>query len=77
MGVLEHERLWEAAEQTDAMIMPFKVNPIIEAVDPVKLYEYINMGKAVIAPYYKEIERFRPYVYFYWDETSFFQLLKQ
>lgn len=77
MGVLEHERLWEAAEQTDAMIMPFKVNPIIEAVDPVKLYEYINMGKAVIAPYYKEIERFRPYVYFYRDETSFFQLLKQ
>ena len=44
-GVVEHSKLWENVKDMDALIMPFKVNDIIRDVDPVKLYEYISMGK--------------------------------
>lgn len=74
-GVVEHHMLWDKAKDTDCLIMPFIVNDIIEAVDPVKLYEYISMGKIIIAPYYEEIERFEPYVYFYHNENEMLQLL--
>lgn len=74
-GVVEHERLWDKAKDMDCLIMPFRVNDIIEDVDPVKLYEYICMGKIIIAPYYKEIERFEPYVYFYHNGEELIELL--
>ena len=56
-------------------MMPFVLNDIILAVDPVKLYEYINFGKCIISVYYKEIERFSDFVYFYKDENEFVQLV--
>ena len=43
--------------------MPFKLNDIIRDVDPVKLYEYISMGKPVISVYYKEVNQFRDFVF--------------
>lgn len=76
-GIVEHNRLWDVAKNMDCLIMPFLVNDIIEDVDPVKLYEYISMGKIVIAPYYKEIARFAPYVYFYESEEELLNLFKQ
>lgn len=74
-GVVEHRMLWDKAKDMDCLIMPFIVNDIIEAVDPVKLYEYISMGKIIIAPYYEEIKRFESYVYFYHNEEEMLQLL--
>ena len=74
-GVAEHKQLWDKAKDLDCLIMPFKINSIIEDVDPVKLYEYISMGKTIIAPYYGELERFTPYVHFYHNEREFVELL--
>ena len=64
-GTVEHDRLWEKIKDYDALMMPFVVNEIIEAVDPVKLYEYINFAKPIICVRYREIERFEPFVCFY------------
>jgi hypothetical protein len=47
--------------------MPFIVNRLIEAVDPVKLYEYIAFGLPSLAPRYAETERFVPFVNLYND----------
>lgn len=76
-GVVEHDRLWENAKKMDCLIMPFIVNNSIKDVDPVKLYEYISMGKIIIAPFYNEIKRFEPYVYFYRNEDELLNLLKR
>ena len=51
--------------------MPFKINEIVEAVDPVKLYEYINFNKNILSIKYKEIERFEEFVYFYTNYEEF------
>lgn len=66
-GVLRHEQLKKFSDDCDALIMPFKVNSLIEAVDPVKLYEYVSFLKPILAPRYKETERFSRFVNLYDD----------
>ena len=76
VGVIEHDELYDAVKDVDLLILPFKVNKLIESVDPVKLYEYINMNKNILCCYYDEISRFEPFVYFYTDFESYIQQLK-
>lgn len=75
-GICRHEGLYEAVKDCVCLIMPFKVNQIVEWVDPVKLYEYIAMGKCIISVWYEEIDRFQDFVYFYTDVREYMQLLE-
>jgi len=65
LGVLPHHDLVEFSRACDILLMPFKVNRLIESVDPVKLYEYIALGVPTMAPRYRESERFVPYISVY------------
>ena len=76
-GIVEHRCLWEKVKDMDCLIMPFKLNDIIEDVDPVKLYEYISMGKPVISVYYKEVDRFGSYIYFYKSLQDYNEILHE
>lgn len=64
-GAVPHSELSCLVKDIDILIMPFQVNEIIRAVDPVKLYEYIAFSKDIICVKYPEIERFSEFVYFY------------
>ena len=75
IGTVEHAKLPEVTKDAQCLIMPFILNEIIEAVDPVKLYEYINFNKNILCVKYPEIERFDPFVYFYTDYASYKQQL--
>ncbi len=76
-GVVEHQQLYEKTKDYDCLIMPFQINEIILAVDPVKLYEYISLGKCVISVEYEEIKRFEPYVYFYKTADGLVELIEE
>lgn len=76
-GIIKHDDLYEKACDADCLIMPFKLNPLIESVDPVKLYEYISFNKNILCVYYEEIERFSPFVYFYNNSDSFFDCISK
>lgn len=76
-GPKPHAELGEAIQDYDCLIMPFVVNDIVAAVDPVKLYEYIAFGKCIISVYYPEIERFDSYVYFYESKEEYVELLRE
>ncbi|MHB0913506.1 MAG: glycosyltransferase [Armatimonadota bacterium] len=76
-GVVDRTRLREYVQPFDAFLMPFIINPLIEGVDPVKLYEYMAFGKETIAVYYKEIERFAPYVNLYSSSEEFYDLMRR
>lgn len=76
-GVVEHSELHNKVKEYDALIMPFVINDVVIAVDPVKLYEYISMGKCVISVWYKEIDRFKPYVYFYKNKQEYEDLINE
>lgn len=75
-GIVEHTKLQMHVKDYDCMIMPFIVNEIVKAVDPVKLYEYIAFGKCIISVYYEELEYFRDYVYFYKTEEEYSSLIE-
>ncbi len=72
-GVVEHSELYSKTKDIDVFIMPFVVNDVVEAVDPVKIYEYINFNRNIICVYYKEVERFDDMIFMYKD---FYELKK-
>lgn len=76
-GIIEHEQLCSVIENVDCLLMPFILNKVTLAVDPVKLYEYISFGKCIVSIRYPEVERFEPFVYFYETEEQFLQLIQQ
>ena len=55
----------------DACIIPFKVNRITEATDPVKLYEYLSAGKPVVSVNLPELAFCRDLVYLAADADDF------
>lgn len=75
IGTVEHKDLYKSVEDVDCLLMPFKINESIKAVDPVKLYEYINFGKNIISIEYQEIHRFEPFVYFYKDFNEYKEII--
>ena len=75
-NVIEHDQIEDAVNGLDCLIMPFIVNQVVLAVDPVKLYEYISFGKNIISVHYPEVARFEPYIWFYESEKEFFELLQ-
>lgn len=77
LGTIEHDKLYDAVKDANCLIMPFVLNDIVEAVDPVKLYEYINYNKNILCVKYDEIERFDPFVYFYEDYDSYKEQIKK
>lgn len=76
-GVVEHSKLQHFLKDYDCMIMPFIINEIVEAVDPVKLYEYVALGKCIISVYYEELEHFREFAYFYRTEKEYDALIRE
>lgn len=70
-----HDELAGFAADFDAFIMPFRLSPLTEAVDPVKLYEYLAFGKEVITVRYEEVERFSRFVHFYRTLPEFLELM--
>lgn len=48
----------------DACIIPFKLNKITHAVDPVKFYEFLAGGKAIVSTPLEELQPFGDYVSF-------------
>ena len=64
-GSVPREKIFSLMNAADILIMPFKVNNLIESVNPVKLYEYIFSCKPIISVMYGETEKFSKYVYLY------------
>ncbi len=76
-GAVPHSALPDYVRRFDAFALPFLVTRLTEAVDPVKLYEYLAFGKEVLAVYYAEIERFRPFCHFYQSREELCDLLRR
>lgn len=55
----------------DICIMPFKKSELVQSVNPVKIYEYLAMGKPVIALKYDETDKFGSLIYTYETEKQF------
>lgn len=65
VGPVAHDSLPDYVADCDCLIMPFIVNELILSVDPVKLYEYVNLGKDIVCVRYPEVERFSDFAELY------------
>ena len=76
IGTVEHDQLYEVTKDADCYVMPFIMDDSIKAVDPVKLYEYINFGKNIICIQYDEVKRFSEFVFFYNNSDDYNQIIR-
>lgn len=59
---IEHSQVVREMLTCRILIMPFSVTPLIEGVDPVKLYEYVATGRPVVSSAYAEIRHFDSFI---------------
>lgn len=75
LGPIPHRLLAEVMRRSDALVMPFQVSTLVEAMDPVKLYEYAWSGKPSLASYYGETRKFAEFIQLYRDADEFMAIL--
>jgi GT2 family glycosyltransferase/glycosyltransferase involved in cell wall biosynthesis len=71
LGQRPYETMPEYLYHFDVCIIPFKLNSITQATDPVKLYEYLSAGKPVVATHLHEVETYSEHVYLANDAEDF------
>ena len=62
-GFIERRDLPRYVSSFDAALIPFKVNEAMNAVNPLKLWEYLAAGKAVISTPIREMLKYGDVVY--------------
>ena len=76
-GPIEHDLVPTYIENSTVMMMPFKLNEIIEYVDPVKVYEYLYFKKPIVSSYWDELKQFDGLIYYYKSNNEFESTLNQ
>jgi GT2 family glycosyltransferase len=63
LGQQPYETMPQYLYNFDVCVIPFKINPITEATDPVKLYEYLSGGKPVVSAPLPELAPYHDHLY--------------
>jgi len=75
LGQQPYETMPQYLYNFDACVIPFKINPITEATDPVKLYEYLSGGKPVVSVALPELAPYRDQLYIAENASDFAEKL--
>lgn len=75
-GILSHDQIFCVICEADMLVMPFKIEPIVLSVNPVKLYEYIASSRPVVSVRYSETESFEKFVNLYSTEKEYLEIIK-
>jgi glycosyltransferase involved in cell wall biosynthesis len=71
LGEVPYDRLPSLLGQSRVGLIPFKVNELTLATNPIKLYEYFSLGMPVVSSRLPEVEQFRDLVYIAADSAGF------
>jgi GT2 family glycosyltransferase/peptidoglycan/xylan/chitin deacetylase (PgdA/CDA1 family)/glycosyltransferase involved in cell wall biosynthesis len=71
MGHRPYNELPSYLRQFDACIIPFVINDVTRATDPVKVYEYLSQGKPVVATAMPELSDRSSLIYLAKDAADF------
>ena len=77
LGQQPYELMPKYLYHFDVCLIPFRINAITEATDPVKLYEYLSGGKPVVAVDLPELRAYRDLIYLARDSKEFLASLDQ
>ena len=78
-GPIPHRDVLPQMKAADVLIMPFVRNDLIEGVDPVKMYEYLQAGRPIVSSWWPLLDKFRALgaVAFYGADADFAQRVEQ
>ncbi|MDP3149542.1 MAG: glycosyltransferase [Ignavibacteria bacterium] len=71
LGKVPYTELPSYASNFDVGIIPFKINELTAAVNPLKLIEYLALGLPVVTTPMCEVEKFKEYIYIANDSIEF------
>jgi len=71
-----HKEALEIVWNTDIAIIPFKVNDITNAVNPVKLFEYWSLWKTAIVSNTLELQQFKNELFIYRTKDDLFRIVR-
>jgi len=63
VGILPYHTLPACLQQFDVACIPYLLTPLTQAMNPVKFYEYLSMGKPVVAVDLPELKPYSEYFY--------------
>ncbi|MBP2240281.1 hypothetical protein J2Z40_000834 [Cytobacillus eiseniae] len=66
----------EISKRWNAAIIPFKQNPLSEAVDPIKVYDYLALELPVVSIDIPQIKKY-PSVYIAKTDTAFIRMIEE
>lgn len=76
-GLVSYERLRPFLAHIPLWILPFKRNALTEAVDPVKIYEYLAAGRKVVSTFLPELTPWRDYLSLTESQEAFLEALAE
>ena len=77
LGPKEHKAVPAYLKHADLGMIPFHLNELTEAVNPIKYYEYLACGLPVVAPPLRELSAMKGPLYHYRGRADFCSALKQ
>lgn len=77
LGKKSYEELPSYLQEMTVCIIPFLVNTLTKAVNPVKVYEYLAAGKPVVSSALPEVCALTPLVYIYETTDKFVKSVDQ
>ncbi len=77
LGKRPYEQIPHYGKCFDVAIMPWRQNRWIEACNPIKLKEYLALGRPVVSTPFSELERYRSLVYVAGDPRGFTEAIRR
>lgn len=76
IGGIKHSEIGKYLHNADIGIIPFKVNDLINYVDPIKFYEYSYYGLPTVCTYWEEVSTFNVPIFLAKNKNEFVEKVK-
>jgi glycosyltransferase involved in cell wall biosynthesis len=78
LGVKPHKDIPLLIKNLDICLFPFKISDVSKYSNPIKIYEYLALGKPVLARYWPELKNeFGDLIYYYHNSSEFIELVSK
>lgn len=77
IGPVDYEWIPTYCQRFDVCLIPFLKSPFSDSINPVKLFEYLALGKPVVSYRMKELEYYQGVVYLAENKEEFLTLIEK